>query len=97
MKKYIFLLLLSGCTPIFFTDPNLVSVPKDKVKYEADLKDCREEQRMTTTEVVTTALLPGMIPISGVMIGEGKGDDIFKSKDTIRDECLGRKGYEIKK
>jgi len=97
MKKYILLLFLTSCTPVFFTEPSLATPPSDQVKYHADLKACEEEQKSSAVELITAGLIPGMVPVSTVMIGEGKGDDIFKSRYTIRDECMVKKGYVLAK
>ena len=95
MRYYLPLLfLLSGCTPIFLNEPDLASPPSDDAKYHADLKVCEEAQRATVMETLTGGM--GAIPVSGVMIAEGKSNDMFKSTYTKRDECMQHKGYVLK-
>lgn len=104
MKRYMVLLLvLSGCTPIFFNEPHLASIPSDSAKYKSDLTTCEEEQRPTKMEVFTSfatgglGALPAGAAMAGTEAGEGKDMLSFKSGYTIRDECMERKGYVLAK
>lgn len=104
MNKFLIMpiLFLSGCTPIFFNDPDLANPPKDPAKYQADLKACIDSLAITAPEALTLFATGGMgaIPVgaavSAAEVAEGKSNDMFKSTYTRRDECIQRKGYILK-
>ncbi len=97
MKKLIVLLLLTGCTPVFLTDVDLVNPPATedgKAKYKEDYEACKREITPTAGEMASS--LMGPIGVVTAMAGEGKVSDSFKSSYTLRDECLKKKGYLIR-
>ena len=96
MKKSILIsaLVLGGCTPIFLNEPNLASPPSDMAKYHVDLQACEDEQKPTSAETLTGGM--GALPVTVIMLTEGRDFTSFKSGYTLRDECMVRKGYVLK-
>lgn len=98
MKRYcILMIFLSGCTPIFLTDPALVRSPStaaDKERYDRDYAECKRE--ITPSVLDMGSSLMGPIGVVAAESSEGKLGDAFKSSYTLRDECLKRKGYALR-
>lgn len=103
MNKYLLILLvLSGCAPWGMShEPKLATSPKDLVKYESDLKFCREDmlRRFKVAEAAhkDDKLTPAL-GLVGYVIAQSNAapdDDYYKSQGQVIDECIAKRGYAV--
>lgn len=105
MKRHLsLLLLLSGCMEMY--EPKLATPAIDHDKYIADLEFCRKEagDRIMSAGNSPEGVQKGMFiavlgPLAavGVAATSDKDDDYNKTGFTMINECMVRKGYDVKR
>jgi|CXWL01.1.fsa_nt_gi hypothetical protein len=90
--------ILSACGQMDAYRPALVSEPKDKIKYESDLKDCIQYSKDIRSNPDSRSLAIGAFGVIGyaaVSSTASKDDNYFKNGYELTDDCLKQKGYKI--
>jgi len=89
MRKYLVLLLLSGCAPYMVHQPDLTIVPANENKYSDDLNTCRHQVfDKNGIDIGRSAAIAGFGMPGMLAMGENPA---FKQVD----DCLRAKGYAI--
>ena len=98
MRKYLSLLLLTGCMSSY--QPHLASPPANQIKYESDRKSCVAEAiargQKAREDNSTNNLAIGSFGLLAVPAAIAEGtSDYNKSGYEMTDECMAKKGYKI--
>jgi hypothetical protein len=91
MRKYLILLLLTGCTPYIEHQPNVDSV-KDEQKYSNDLDLCRHQIQDAQDTAGNFSQGVATIGLGYIGLFTARSADGTYSKI---DDCLRAKGYNI--
>lgn len=93
MRKYLILLLLTGCAPLGSYQPKLASAPANEEKYQADLADCiHKVEHPPVNGFYAFGLLGGA---AAEATNQDPMYDDWSKPTTRVDACMKERGYAI--